>query len=168
MADLYKFPNGGYEVEVVKKQDILDCIDENILDKDIALEIITQLEVDAANFIKEGRWTGIPYIGNIRIPKYKLLEQSSEQKELIAEAKENLDKDKYIIFRRQLTYNNKKQIKAQRYYDYVLSMAVNHNRKLFKTLSKEKGELYARIYLYSTSNVTAVDNEYETIGDDSE
>ena len=36
MSDIYKFPSGGYEVTVFKKQDILDCIDNNILDKEIA------------------------------------------------------------------------------------------------------------------------------------
>ena len=34
MADTYKFPGGGYDVTVFKKQDVLDCIDKNILDKD--------------------------------------------------------------------------------------------------------------------------------------
>ena len=74
MADTYKFPGGGYDVTVFKKQDVLDCIDKNILDKDVALAFIEQLEVDAANFLKEGRWTGIPFIGNIRIPKLRQLE----------------------------------------------------------------------------------------------
>ena len=60
-----------------KKQDILDCIDNNILDKEIALTLIEQLEIDAANFLKEGRWTGIHFIGNIRIPKLRKLEENS-------------------------------------------------------------------------------------------
>ena len=40
MADTYKFPGGGYDVTVFKKQDVLDCIDKNILDKDVAYEIV--------------------------------------------------------------------------------------------------------------------------------
>ena len=43
MADTYKFPGGGYDVTVFKKQDVLDCIDKNILDKDVALAVIEQL-----------------------------------------------------------------------------------------------------------------------------
>ena len=34
MADTFKFPNGGYDVTICRKQDILDCIDKNIIDFD--------------------------------------------------------------------------------------------------------------------------------------
>lgn len=69
MADVFRFPNDGYDVTIVKKQDILDCIDENIIDKEVALSIVEHCEKTAAEFISSGRWTGIPFIGNIRIPK---------------------------------------------------------------------------------------------------
>lgn len=160
MADTYKFPGGGYDVTVFKKQDVLDCIDKNILDKDVALAFIEQLEVDAANFLKEGRWTGIPFIGNIRIPKLRQLEESPEQQALIAEAKEKLDADKYILFRTQLGKENSKHIKQERYYRYITSIAISHNRRLYKKLCKEKGEYFARIYLYASYNITSLDNEY--------
>ena len=160
MADTYKFPGGGYDVTVFKKQDVLDCIDKNILDKDVALAFIEQLEVDAANFLKEGRWTGIPFIGNIRIPKLRQLEESPEQQALIAEAKENLDADKYILFRTQLGKENSKHIKQERYYRYITSIAISHNRRLYKKLCEEKGEYFARIYLYASYNITSLDNEY--------
>lgn len=160
MADTYKFPGGGYDVTVFKKQDVLDCIDKNILDKDVVLAFIEQLEVDAANFLKEGRWTGIPFIGNIRIPKLRQLEESPEQQALIAEAKENLDADKYILFRTQLGKENSKHIKQERYYRYITSIAISHNRRLYKKLCEEKGEYFARIYLYASYNITSLDNEY--------
>ena len=160
MADTYKFPGGGYDVTVFKKQDVLDCINKNILDKEIALAFIEQLEVDAANFLKEGRWTGIPFIGNIRIPKLRQLEESPEQQALIAEAKENLDADKYILFRTQLGKENSKHIKQERYYRYITSIAISHNRRLYKKLCEEKGEYFARIYLYASYNITSLDNEY--------
>lgn len=160
MADTYKFPGGGYDVTVFKKQDVLDCIDKNILDKDAALAFIEQLEVDAANFLKEGRWTGIPFIGNIRIPKLRQLEESPEQQALIAEAKEKLDADKYILFRTQLGKENSKHIKQERYYRYITSIAISHNRRLYKKLCEEKGEYFARIYLYASYNITSLDNEY--------
>lgn len=160
MADTYKFPGGGYDVTVFKKQDVLDCIDKNILDKEIALAFIEQLEIDAANFLKEGRWTGIPFIGNIRIPKRLQLEETSEQQALIKEAKETLDTNKYILFRTQLGKENSKHVKQERYYRYITSIAISHNRKLYKKLCEEKGEYYARIYMYSSYNITSLDNEY--------
>ena len=166
MADTYKFPGDGYDVTVFKKQDVLDCIDKNILDKDVALAFIEQLEVDAANFLKEGRWTGIPFIGNIRIPKLRQLEESPEQQALIAEAKKNLDADKYILFRTQLGKENSKHIKQERYYRYITSIAISHNRRLYKKLCEEKGDYFARIYLYASYNITSLDNEYIILDND--
>ena len=61
MADIFKFPNGGYDITVCRKQDIIDALDANVTDKEVVLAIITQCEVDATNFLKEGRWTGIPH-----------------------------------------------------------------------------------------------------------
>lgn len=166
MADTYKFPSGGYDVTVFKKQDILDCIDKNILDKEIALAIVEQCEIDAANFLKQGRWTGIPFIGNIRIPKLRQLEESPEQQALIEEAKASLGSDKYILFRSQLGIENSRHIKQERYYKYITSIAISHNRRLYKKLCEEKGEYYARIYLYASYNVTSLDNEYVILDDD--
>lgn len=159
MAEIYTFP-GGYEVNVFKKQDILDCIDKNIVDKDIALAIVEQCELDAANFLREGRWTGIPFIGNIRVPKLKAMEATIEQQAIIEGAKETLDTNKYVLFRRQLSYDNIRHIKQERYYKYITSMAVSRNRKLYKKLCNEKGEYYARIFLYASKSITSVDNEY--------
>ena len=166
MADIYKFPSGGYEVTVCKKQDILDCIDKNIIDKEVALAIVERCEIDAANFLKEGRWTGIPFIGNIRIPKLKQLEESPEQQALIAEAKANLDYHKYVLFRTQLGKENSKHIKQERYYRYITSIAIAHNQKLYKKLCATKGEYYARIYLFASYNITSLDNEYVILDND--
>ena len=132
MADIFKFPNGGYDVTICRKKDILECIDENIIDKDVALAIVEHCEYTAADYIKEGVWAGIPFIGNIRISKTKQLLKSDEQQALIAEAKENLDKDKYILFRKRLNKENVKRISQDRYYRYITSIAVSNNRKLFK------------------------------------
>jgi hypothetical protein len=164
MAELYTFP-GGYEVNVFKKQDILDCIDKNIVDKEIALAIVEQCELDAANFLREGRWTGIPFIGNIRVPKIKAMEATTEQQAIIEGARETLDTSKYVLFRRQLSYENSRHIKQERYYKYITSIAVTRNKKLYKKLCNEKGEYYARIFLYASKSITSVDNEYVTLED---
>lgn len=163
MADTFKFPNDGYEVIVLKRKDVLDCIDENIIDKEIALDIIEQCEMDAANFIKEGRWAGIPFMGNIRIPPIKQLAKDPEQQALIEEAKQKLDKDQYILFRKRLNKENGKKVKQSRYFNYITSIAVSSNRKLYKKLCAEKGENYARIFLYACKHITAIDNEYVNI-----
>lgn len=163
MADTFKFPNDGYEVVVLRRQDILNCIDENIIDKEIALSIVEQCEVDAANFIKEGKWTGLPFIGNVRTSPVKKLEYSSEQQLLIKEAKEKLSKDDYVLFKTELRKENNKKVKQQRYYNYITSIAINNNKALYKKLCIEKGERYARIYLYASKHIVAIDNEFINI-----
>ncbi len=165
MKDNLKFPN-GYDVTICRKRDILECIDKNIVDKDVAMAIIDDLEFQAASFITEGRWTGIPYIGNIRIPKIKKILQSTEQQALINEAKEQLDKEQYILFRKKLNLEIAKQVKYERYYKYITSIAINKNRPLYKKLCSTKGEAFARLYLYSCNIITAVNNEYINLIED--
>lgn len=164
MADTFKFPN-GYDVTICRKKDILECIEKNITDKDIALAIVEHCEFQAASFIREGRWTGIPFIGNIRIPKTKELINSAEQQALIEDAKSQLDKEKYILFRKQLNKENVKQISQNRYYKYITSIAVSRNRKLYKKLCNTKGEVYARLFLFASYEVVAVENELIIVND---
>ena len=166
MADTFKFPNGGYDVTVLKRQDILDCIDANIIDKEVALAIVDQCELDAAEFIKEGRWTGLPFIGNVRVPKAKLMEEDPVQQALIDEAKATLDSKQYIMFRRQLSSDNYKRASNERYFNYIVSQAVTKNRKLYLKLCDTKGEHYAKIFLFASKHVVAINNEYVNLEDD--
>lgn len=159
MSDTYKFPNNGYEVTICKKQDIIDCIDNNIIDKEVAYALITNLEQNIARLIQDGTWTGIPFIGNIRIPKGKLLEKSEEQQALIQEAKATLDRADYLIFRARLGKENAKRIKANRYFNYVASMAANANKKLFRRLLIDKGEAYATVYFNSIYNIEYITSD---------
>lgn len=168
MTDSYKFP-GGNNVTVVRKQDIIECIDDNIIDKEVALAIVQQCETDAATFLRQGRWVGIPFIGNIRANQVKKLEKTKEQQELIDAAYHTVTAEQYVIFRKKLAHDNEKRIKAQRYYNYVLASAVSKNRYLFKKMCKDKGEAFTRIHFFLNHSVVGVSNEldYELNGEDS-
>lgn len=168
MTDSYKFP-GGNSVAVVRKQDIVDCINSNIVDKEVALAIIQQCETDAATFLRQGRWVGIPFLGSIRANQIKKLENTKEQRELKEAAYATATKEQYIIFRKTLAHNNEKRLKAQRYYNYILASAVAKNKDLFKRMCKEKGESYTRIHFFLNHSIVAVSNEldYELDGEDS-
>lgn len=166
MADTIKFPNDGYEVTVCKKSDILECIDKNIVDKDVALAIVEHCEFHAANFIRQGRWAGIPFIGNIRVPKTTSILQTTEQQALIAEAKEQLTKEQYIMFRTRLNKENAKHIKQNRYFNYITSIVANNNKKLYKRLCERKGEAYAKCFLYFAYNATIPGETYTYVEDD--
>ena len=82
MANILRFPRGN-DVVVCKKEDILATIDDNILDKELAYALIEELEITADKFLSEGKWVGIPFLGNIRKNKYREKLHSKETKELI-------------------------------------------------------------------------------------
>lgn len=155
MEDTIKLPSGGYDVKVVRKEDIIKCIDVNILDKDIMLAFINQFEVDASNFLAKGRWTSLPYIGTLRRSQYKEALNSNEIIELNEAAKENLDKDKYILFRKNLRDDIARGIKRERLYKYTLSQVVKKNKDFYDYLESTKGELIARVVCYSMFNLTS-------------
>lgn len=157
MNDTIKMPGGGYDVKVVRKEDIIKCIDSNILDKDIMLAFINQFEVDASNFLAQGRWTSLPYVGTLRRNQYKEALNSEEVRELDEAAKENLDKDKYILFRKNLRDDIARALKRERLYKYTLSQVVTKNRDFYKYLEKTKGELIARVICYTMFDLTSVD-----------
>lgn len=161
MADIFKFPNGGYDVVVYRKQDILDCIDENIIDKDVVLAVITQCEVDATNFLKEGRWTGIPYLGNMRIPPRVKKFREINGTEILETAKQELEENRYFVFRKELNSNICADVKYERFYRYVTSCFVTKNRSLYNYFLKEvkldnisNRDAYARFMCYSCIDLT--------------
>lgn len=167
MQDTYKFP-GGKDVKVVRKEDIINTIKTNIVDTEVALAIVRQCEVDAVNFMKKGRLTGIPFMGTIKVPDTIRMSQTKEQKDLILAAMETNTNEQFVMFRRNLAYDNKVKIKARKYYNYVLSLSVAKNRNQFKKMCKEKGEAYARIHFFLLYSVTSVNNEYIPVEDEND
>ena len=165
MQDTYKFP-GGKDVKIVRKEDIINTINTNIVDTEVALAIVKQCEIDAVNFMKKGRLTGIPFMGTIKVPDTIKMSQTKEQKDLIIAAMENTTNEQFVMFRRNLAYDNKVKIKARKYYNYVLSLSVAKNRDQFKKMCKEKGEAYARLHFFLLYSVTSVNNEYIPVEDE--
>ena len=167
MQDTYKFP-GGKDVKVVRKEDIINTINTNIVDTEVALAIVRQCEIDAVNFMKKGRLTGIPFMGTIKVPDTIRMSQTKEQKDLILAAMETTTNEQFVMFRRNLAYDNKVKIKARKYYNYVLSLSVAKNRNQFKKMCKERGEAYARIHFFLLYSVTSVNNEYIPVEDEND
>lgn len=156
MGDTIKMPGGGFDIKVVRKEDIIQCIDDNIVDKDIMLAFIEQLEVDIATFLSQGRWTTLPYMGTLRINAYKQIMKSEETKQLISDAKETLDKDKYVLFRRTLSIETSKSIKYERIYRYITSQVARKNMKFYNNLAKNYNETVARFICYTMNQMDKV------------
>ena len=59
--EVRKFPAmGGYDVTIVNKDDILKTIDDNIIDKEIAYEIIRELELSYQRYVSASEAANIP------------------------------------------------------------------------------------------------------------
>lgn len=153
MADTIKMPSGGYDIKVVRKKDIIDCIDANIVDKDLMLAFIERLEVDITNFLSQGRWTTLPYIGTLQKSAFKEKMRSDETKELLKDAKETLDSDTYLLFRKGLEKDYAKQVRIERIYRYITSQVVTKNRKFYEAIVESKGEAFARLQCYTLAKM---------------
>lgn len=149
MADIYRYPNGGYEITVVRKADILETIDANITDKDIMYEMIEQLEQDTLNHLKAGHWTGFPFLGSIKIPEGIKMNNTPEQKELLDEAFHTMSRNEYICFRRQLAKSNDQKIRENKLYKSKAQIVRLKNKNLSKKLFSSYSYNHAIFILYS-------------------
>lgn len=168
MAEIVKFPDNGYEVTIIRKQDVLDCIDNNIIDKEIALDLISKLEVDAASVLNAGFRANIPFLGTIQVKRTMKLLNTKEVKDNIIAAREVLDRDAYIMFRKKLAKDVALKASYDKYYTWCAKSAVSKNLKRFKELASKKGEAFARFYLYSLTKLCAIDNEVIYLQDGNE
>ena len=155
MSEVFRFPN-GYDVKVLRKDDVISRINNNNIDKELLSLIITDCEESAIDYLKEGRWAGIPFIGNIRIPKIVESLTSEESKAILDGAKQQLELEKYNAFKTAYIKDKAIQVKVERYNNYVLSKLITKNEKLYKRLIKEYGELYTKILFSTLINLEVV------------
>ena len=158
MAETFKFPHGGNDVTIVRKQDILDCIDNNILDKDVALAIVEQCEIDIEQNLIAGKWTGIPFLGSLK-PKLMRKRINGEIQDAIKESKIQMDKSTYVLFRKNLAANMANQEKYDRWSKYITSIAAQRYKNKYRILCRTKGEAFAKAYMFLTNFIVAVENE---------
>lgn len=163
MDDLEKrcFPYSNIEITIVKKDDILKTIDENILDKDIANELISHLEIRAEKSLRDHRWTGFPYLGSIRIPPGLSAETQNRQKDARDWAYKNLSRSEYLMFTKQCAYDNHQINKYRAYFDVLKSRAINKNKVQYNILCSHKGRNYAICKITFGVCLKPVKMEYE-------
>lgn len=162
MYENFKFPK-GYEVTVIRPKDVINELDNDI-DKDVVSAIIEQCESDAADFIKNNVWAGIPFMGNIRVPKRIQRLNSEETKKLINEAKDTLDLQQYSVFRKQLHTDLYIEEKAERYNNFITSRFVRRNKELFKKYKTIYGFKEAKFRCYLLANLKGAEHNNEKYG----
>ena len=93
-----KFPSStGKQVLIENKASILKTIDDNIIDKDVAMMILVQLEKDAQRHLEADEVTAIPYLGKIK--RKAGSKAYAENKETLDAAKEIMTPENFENFR---------------------------------------------------------------------
>lgn len=157
----FRIPNSNQSIQVFDRKSMFDCILANITDRHTAFEVIKSVEENANKLLNEGKWVGIPFMGNIRIPTYKQFELSKEQQNTFKAIREYSDRSKYILARKEIRKSNVAQAKLDTYYNYVVSIE-QYKRKLeFKELCKKYGKPLAKGYLFCTSTFAPILNDDE-------
>lgn len=150
--EVRKFPAmGGYDVTIVNKNDILKTIDDNIIDKEIAYEIITSLELSCQKYVSAGDTAGIPYIGKIKERLTAAI--ARENKEALNDAREVLDKEHYIAFKHALFADESKRYKYNKVYKLEIARVVSHNRRQYWNYVDTIGEVKADIMFHGIAHL---------------
>lgn len=150
--EVRKFPSmGGYNVTVVNKNDVLKTIDDNIIDKEIAYEIITSLELSCQRYVSAGDTAGIPYIGKIRERLTATIARKHRQ--TLYEAKAALDREHYIAFKQALFDGETDRYKYNKAYKLETARVASHNRRQYWNYVNTIGEAKADIMFHGIANL---------------
>lgn len=163
--ELRNFPN-GYSVRVVRKEDIIDCLDKNVTDPEVVLEVIKHCELCAANYITNGQWASIPFMGSLKVNiARKLARDKVKEFTVGAEAyldKENVqEKHRYYLFKKALNSDIHDKIRAERYYNYIVGIGISKYARQYFKVYRIYGKYAARLYVFFRMHVTAIDNRWE-------
>lgn len=154
--EVRKFPWGmnPENVTLVNKHDVLKTIDDNIIDKQIALELVTQLELDLGGYVATGVAAGIPYVGRLKQRTGSLaLKMHSDE---LDAAKQTMDREQFIMFRKELVFEEVSKANYNRLYKYEVSMLANKraNRRSYWNLVDEIGAARADIRFHGALYLT--------------
>jgi len=124
------FPGkGGYPILIENKESILKTIDDNIIDKEIALMILEQLETDAKIHLENDEDCIIPCLAKI---KRKLGSRIYEKnKEVIEAAKETMSSEDFNVFTANLMYEEGIRKNNNKVFQYQVSRMANKNGKSY-------------------------------------
>lgn len=157
------FPYSNIEVTIVRKEDILKTIAENITDPDVANELISHIEINAERTLKQGGWAGFPYLGSIRIPPGLSNETLNRNKDAKEYAYQNLNRKEYLMFMRQEAYDNFAINKYRSYFDNLAARAIRLNKKEYSILCSNKGKNYAKLKITFNCSLRPIKTEYECL-----
>lgn len=145
---IIKFPHGFKEIQYVDRDDVLKTIDDNILDKDVAMELIEQTEHLIAEYASHGVWCSLPYMGALSESVYSNFKKDPENKKAIEEVRSILDTKQFRVFSRRLGQTEIIRFKRKRTFEFYASIEINKDKYNYFKLSRNKGENYAKLVYY--------------------
>ena len=135
MAEIRRFCD-SYDIVVCKRQDIIDCLDENITDKELVMEVISDCELRLTEHVKNGDWATLPFIGGYRWSEMQKRIDSPENVELIQAAKETLPNSQYLEFRKQLLFDTANIVKKERVRAAITAQYRTKNKEYWYCIAK--------------------------------
>lgn len=156
MSEIRKYPY-GYSITVCNRQDILDCLDKNVVDKEVVLRVIDSVEEEIFNSVMSGESASLPYLGRIHVDKEKRLLRSEEVRDIMDESRKVLTKEEYFNFKKKLEKDVYSSAKMDRYYHYIVGTFIKKHPNLYKHLLENHTEEEARIIIYTCRAYTTED-----------
>lgn len=142
-----KFPSStGKQVLIENKASILKTIDDNIIDKDVAMMILVQLEKDAQRHLEADEVTAIPYLGKIK--RRAGSKAYAENKETLDAAKEIMTPENFENFRAAMMREAVIRDNKAKVYNYQVARMANKNGKTYWKCVERRGKYYANIRFY--------------------
>ena len=147
--NIKKFPYSNYDVVIVEMDDILKTIDDNIIDKEVAKELISSLEITAYNHLKEEQGVSFPYFGTVRIPDGLTRENRLRNRDAIRCAYETMDRTRYVAFVKDMSKLNKERLKYQGLHEAAFNIMRKSYPEWYKEICEQKGVTKGKFYFAS-------------------
>lgn len=147
----------GFDITVCTKQDIIDTLDQNVVDKEVVYDIIKNLECNIAKAIREDKWAGMPFIGSVRPNPMKAFMHSKETCQTLSEAYQSMDLPSFVMFKKALVVDKYKEVVFNRQYKLIAAINARRNYKYYRTLCKKYSDAYVRLFMFSCASFVGFD-----------
>lgn len=142
-----KFPSStGRPILIENKASILKTIDDNVIDKEIAMMLLVQLEKDAQRHLESDEVTAIPYLG--RIKRKAGSKAYAKNKETLEAAKETMSPERYENFKAAMMRDAVIRDNKAKVYNYQVARMGSKNGKTYWKCVERHGKFYANIRFY--------------------
>ena len=157
MKDTRTFPD-GYELNIVRRSDILNELRDTVTDFDVVMEVVTHCEKEVGQRLLKGEWAGLPFMGNFKINEVTQINKTEERRELYKDMKKELTKEEFRSFRKDLALSDNIQIEREKRYNREATVAANVNLKRYRKLCTTVGIAFAKFKIWAEARSYIVES----------